>query len=124
MSAGSILLVVVIDVRLYREDLCAAPARRVQSAILGEESQSAQALDLVASRRPKVVVQLIVKLCAQLRQCRFVEAHNVRSNAFPFAALAGPAVHTLGGPAVPQLGLASNVLQYPPTRAPSAPCLP
>jgi hypothetical protein len=85
--------------------------------------------------------KLIVKLCAQLRlrldvdlgrpnvpelsQCRYLDARNVRGPGFPFAALAGPAVLivpgvgygpavlTLGSPAVPGLGLRSNVLQVP-----------
>jgi len=87
-----------------------------------------------------VFAQLIVKLCAQLRlrldvdlgrpnvpelrQCRFLDARNVRGP-FPFAALNGPAVLivpgagygpavlTLGGPAVGGLALASNAIQVP-----------
>ena len=87
-----------------------------------------------------VFAQLIVKLCAQLRlrleadlgrpntpelrQCQFLEARNVRGP-FPFAALAGPAVLvvpgtgygpavlTLGSPAVAGLGLPSNVIRVP-----------
>jgi hypothetical protein len=87
-----------------------------------------------------VFAQLIVKLCAQLRlrldadlgrpnipelrQCRFLEARNVRGP-FPFAALNGPAVLvvpgagygpavlTLGGAAVVGLALPSNVIQVP-----------
>jgi hypothetical protein len=87
-----------------------------------------------------VFAQLIAKLCAQLklrldidlgrpnlpelRQCKFIEARNVRG-AFPFPALAGPAVLVVPGagygPAllnfqgggVAGLGLAANPIQVP-----------
>ena len=85
--------------------------------------------------------QLIVKLCAQLRlrldvdlgrpnmpdlrACRLIEARNVRTPAFPFPALQGPAVLvvpgagygpavlTLTSPSVQSLGLATNVIPVP-----------
>ena len=88
-----------------------------------------------------VFAQLIVKLCAQLRlrlevdlgrpgipdlrACRLIEARNVRTPAFPFPSLQGPAVLvvpgagygpavlTLTGPSVQSLGLATNVIPVP-----------
>ncbi len=88
-----------------------------------------------------VFAQLIVKLCAQLRlrleadlgrpnlpdlrACRVLDVRNAGTGAFPFAALQGPAVLvvpgggygpavlTLTGPSVQNLGLATNVIPVP-----------
>ncbi len=88
-----------------------------------------------------VFAQLVVKLCAQLRlrldadlgrpnvpelrQCRLLEARGVRGRAFPFAALAGPAVVIVpgggygpgvlhfAGPGVAGLQLSANPIPVP-----------
>lgn len=98
-------------------------------------------LGLVLRLDASAFAQLIVKLTAQLRlrldvglgrpnipdlsQCRLVEARGVRGGAFPFAALAGPAllivpgqgygpaVLSLRGPGVARLGLVTDTLLVP-----------
>jgi DNA-binding NarL/FixJ family response regulator len=53
---AKISLLIVADVRLYREGLSSSLSRREHLAILGEASSREAAMDLVASTRPDVVV--------------------------------------------------------------------
>jgi DNA-binding NarL/FixJ family response regulator len=53
---ADISVLIVVDVRLYREELSTSLGRREQLAVLGEADSREAALALVASNPPDVVV--------------------------------------------------------------------